>query len=65
MVLNITEGAQQVSAAVAKRHDRIALGSAVECAAALDLMAVYGLDRLEAGHQLIGRCGAMLCKLAR
>ena len=65
VVQNIAEGASQVSAAMAKKHYRIALGSAAECAAVLDLLSAYGLQRLGEGRQLIGRTGAMLRKLAR
>jgi four helix bundle protein len=64
-VLNVAEGAQQQSRAQAKRHYRIALGSAAECAAALDLMEACGAGRLDAGRGLIGRVGAMLRRLAR
>ena len=38
--LNIAEGAGQRSAAVKRRHFEIALGSASECAAALDLVEI-------------------------
>lgn len=65
VVQNIAEGAAQISTAMAKKHYRIALGSAAECAAVLDLLAAYGVTRLSKGQQLIGRTGAMLRKLAR
>ncbi|MBW2523926.1 MAG: four helix bundle protein [Deltaproteobacteria bacterium] len=65
VVQNIAEGAAQVSAAMAKKHYRIALGSAAECSAVLDLLSSYGVGRLGAGRQLIGRAGAMLRRLAR
>lgn len=65
VVQNIAEGASQISAAMAKKHYRIALGSAAECSAVLDLLAAYGVGRLGEGQQLIGRTGAMLRKLAR
>jgi len=65
VVQNIAEGAAQISTPMAKKHYRIALGSAAECAAVLDLLAAYGVVRLAEGQQLIGRTGAMLRKLAR
>jgi four helix bundle protein len=65
VVQNIAEGAAQVSTPMAKKHYRIALGSAAECSAVLDLLAAYGVGRLGEGQQLIGRAGAMLRRLAR
>ena len=65
VVLNIAEGAQQQTGQMAKKHYRIALGSAAECAAALDLLALHGAGNLQDGHQLIHRIGAMMRRLAR
>lgn len=65
IVLNIAEGAQQQSRAVAKRHYRIALGSAAESAAALDLLQAYGVEQLQTGVRLIARVGSMLRVMAR
>jgi len=52
VVQNIAEGAAQISTPMAKKDYRIALGSAAECAAVLDLLAAYGLGRLAEGQQL-------------
>ena len=65
IVLNIAEGAQQESLKMAKKHYRIALASAAECSAALDLLSAYWKASFEEGHCLINRIGAMLRKLAR
>ncbi len=65
VVLNIAEGAGQQSKAVARRHYRIALGSAAECAAVLDLLRIQKLTTDEAGSQLVARVGAMLNRMAR
>ena len=65
VVLNIAEGAGQATHPMAKKHYRIALGSAAECAAALDLMELYGATRIEHGRDTIRRVGAMLRKMAR
>ncbi len=65
VVLNIAEGAQQVSRPMARKHYRIALASAAECAAALDLLAVYGVKGLKEGRLLVNRLGAMLRRMAR
>jgi len=65
IVLNIAEGAQQQTGQMAKKHYRVAFGSAAECAAALDLLALHGASNLHEGHQLIHRIGAMMRRLAR
>lgn len=65
VVQNIAEGAAQISTPMAKKHYRIALGSAAECSAVLNLLRAYGVGRLGEAQQLIGRSGAMLRKLAR
>jgi four helix bundle protein len=65
VVLNIAEGAQQRTVPMAKKHYRVALGSAAECAAALDLMELYGATRIDDGRVAIRRVGAMLRKMAR
>jgi len=64
-VLNIAEGDQQQSGQMAKKHYRVTFGSAAECAAALDLLALHGASNLQEGHQLIHRIGAMMRRLAR
>ena len=66
--LNIAEGAGRVSEADVARHYGIARGSAMECAAIVDVLRVLGaLD--EARHSsaldLLGRVVSMLTKLAR
>ena len=65
VVLNIAEGAQQVSPQMARKHYRIALASAAECAAALDLMEVYRVQGVDDGRCLVNRVGAMLRRMAR
>ena len=65
IVLNIAEGAQQQTGPMSKRHYRIALASAAEAAAALDLLDTYGINGLADGQALIQRVGAMLRKMAR
>ena len=62
VVLNIAEGASQHSAGMKRRHFEIALGSAGECAAALDVASDLGVQ-IEGGHALIARVGAMLSRL--
>ena len=64
IVLNIAEAASQQSLAMAKKHYRVALGSAAECAAGLDLLAIRGVPT-EPGRDLINRVGMMLRRLAR
>ena len=44
---------------------RVALASAAECAAALDLLAVYQVQGTEDGRCLVNRVGAMLRRMAR
>ncbi|MBC8425308.1 four helix bundle protein [bacterium] len=65
VVLNIAEGAQQVSPQMARKHYRIALASAAECAAGLDLLEVYRVQGVDEGRQLVNRIGAMLRKMVR
>ena len=64
-VLNIAEGARQESPKMAKKHCRIALASAAECAAALELLAAFSGGSPAEGRVLLNRTGAMLRKLAR
>ncbi len=61
VVLNIAEGCSRGGGA-AKNHYRIALGSAAETCAALDLANVAGCADLQ--HKL-RRVGAMLSRMAR
>ena len=63
IVLNIAEGAQQVSQAMAKKHYRIALGSAAEAAACLDLIEATSAVKIEVLTPLINRVGMMLRRL--
>ena len=58
VVLNVAEGASQ-SGDARRNHFRIALGSAAEVAAVMDLMGVTGSQAID-----IRRVGAMLAKLA-
>jgi four helix bundle protein len=66
--LNIAEGAGRASDADAARHFAIARGSAMECAAVLDV--IRALGDLEEGRyrravELLARVVAMLTKLCR
>jgi four helix bundle protein len=66
--LNTAEGAGRVSDADAARHFAIARGSAMECAAVLDVLRVLGaLDEEEyrRATELLARVVAMLTKLCR
>jgi four helix bundle protein len=65
ILLNVAEGAQQESLGVKRKHFRIAKGSAGECAAVLDALAVVGVESLESGDALVRRLGAMLSRLSR
>ena len=66
--LNIAEGAGRTSQADAARHHAIARGSAMECAAVVDALALLSV-MTEPEHQkaaeLLARCVAMLTKLCR
>ena len=48
---------------MARRHYRIALGSAAECSAAVDLLGIYGVADPEQGRILVRRVGAMLRRM--
>ena len=61
VVLNIAEGCSRGGGA-AKNHYRIALGSAAETCAALDLASVSGADEAQ---KKLRRVGAMLSRMAR
>jgi four helix bundle protein len=66
--LNIAEGAGRTSEADAARHFAIARGSAMECAAILDVIFVLGALEQEPYRQatdLLARVVAMLTKLCR
>ena len=66
--LNVAEGAGRVSEADAARHFAIARGSAMECAAVLDVIRALGAvpeDRHRQGMELLARVGAMLTKMCR
>ena len=66
--LNIAEGAGRISAADAARHDAIARGSAMECAAIVDalvLLFVIAEPQHTKAVELLGRMVAMLTKLCR
>jgi len=65
IVLNIAEGAQQSAPAMRKKHYRIALGSAAEASAALDLIAIIGTIDTNDAQVLVNRIGKMLNSLAR
>ena len=61
VVLNIAEGRGRGGGA-GKNHYRIALGSAAETCAALDLATVSGASELQ---ERLRRIGAMLARMAR
>ncbi len=63
--LNLAEGRGQQSLKMAKKHYRIALGSAAECSACIDLLEVFGARQVGEARGLIGRIGAMCAGLAR
>jgi four helix bundle protein len=66
--LNIAEGAGRMSDADAARHYAIARGSAMECAAVLDVIRVAGLvgaARYDQANELLHRIVAMLTRLSR
>jgi four helix bundle protein len=66
--LNIAEGAGRVSEADGARHFAIARGSAMECAAILDVLRALGLLQEPSHRQaidLLARVVAMLTKLCR
>jgi len=66
--LNIAEATGRVSAADGARHFAIARGSAMECAAVLDVVRVLGAvpeDQHRQAVELLGRMVSMLSKLSR
>ena len=66
--LNIADAAGRTSKADAARHHAIARGSAMECAAIVDALALLSV-MTDAEHdktaELLARCVAMLTKLCR
>jgi len=68
VLLNIAEGTGRVGDADVRRHRAIARGSAMECAAILDVLRVLSLappDLLIQGRALLLRIVSMLSKLCR
>ncbi len=66
IVLNIAEGSGRIGRADAARHVAIARGSAMECAAILDICRVLeltGADELNAGRGMLARIVQMLTRL--
>ena len=66
--LNIAEGAGRVSDVDGARHFAIARGSAMECAAILDVVHVMGIleeEQHRPAADLLARVVAMLTKLCR
>ena len=66
--LNIAEGSGRATEADASRHFAIARGSAMECAAVLDVIRVLGVLHEEPHQQaivLLARLVAMLTKMCR
>ena len=68
VALNIAEGAGRASEADGARHFAIARGSAMECAAVIDVVRVLGAiddERYRLALELLGRVVAMLTRLCR
>jgi four helix bundle protein len=66
--LNIAEGAGKPTAPDRARYHAIARGSAMECAALLDVCRVTGViadDKAKEGKALLARIVAMLTKMCR
>jgi four helix bundle protein len=66
--LNIAEGTGRIGEADVSRHRAIARGSAMECAAILDVLRVLSLaspDLLTQGRSLLLRVVSMLSRLCR
>ncbi len=63
-MLNVAEGSQFESVAMAKKHYRYARASNGESFAALDALDAIGVERLDAGIDMTRRLGAMLRRLA-
>ena len=63
VVLNIAEGGGRKGNGAGKNHRHIALGSAAECCAVLDLVDM--VDGATAQQVKLRRVGAMLAKLSR
>jgi four helix bundle protein len=64
--VNIAEASGRTSSAERAHHHTIARGSALECAAVLDVLRLLGAARPEAvlhGKRLLGRIVAMLTKM--
>ena len=66
ILLNIAEGSGEFSRPEKQRFYRMARRSAVECAAALDLLQIHEAltqEQLEPGREMLSRVVAMLTKL--
>src|SRR5687767_1140031 len=66
VIRNIAEGAGRWSKADSAKHDKIARGEAMECAASLDVMKlrkIVPLQRYEDGIRLLEGVVAMLTKM--
>ena len=64
IVLNIAEGASQTSTKARHNFHRIAMGSAGECDAILEILQIKGCP-VSAGRDLLARIGAMLSRMNR
>ena len=62
VVLNIAEGSARGPGAASRNHFRIALGSAGECDAVLELLEIRGAA-VGRGRALLSKVGAMLCRM--
>ena len=68
VILNIAEGAGYPSTAKANHHYAIARGSALECGAALDILAVINIgneNQISEGKKLLVSIVSMLSKMCR
>jgi four helix bundle protein len=66
--LNVAEGAGRTSPPDASRHYAIARGSAMECAAILDIARALGVtsdEQYQSAMELLARLVAMLTKMCR
>jgi four helix bundle protein len=66
--LNIAEGAGRISPPDKRKHDAIARGSALECAAVLDaaeILKIVDPSTVARGNALLARVVAMLTKMSR
>ncbi len=64
IALNIAEGVSRSAGKARENHHRIAMGSAGECDAILEILQLKGCP-VSAGRDLLARVGAMLSRMNR